>query len=124
MRPDTSTLWRNSSLLPLPGSSPIAADPAPTSAAPQYAGLTSAVDIAARQRAANLASEEAARRSGLEGLTPRVAMQDVHEALVGLVGDVLDRRVPLAEACTKNDRLRGLGLVLLLACAAWIAVMY
>lgn len=127
MRPDPSTLWRNSASAPAPGSEPVpvddAAAPAST-AAPRYAGLTSAADIAARQRAADREREEAAERASLESLTPRVALHDVHDVLVGLVGDVLDRRVPLGRALAKNNRLRGLGILLLLACAAWVAVAH
>lgn len=132
MRPDPSHIWRPAappgSDAALPGSEPVpepapGAEP-PSSAAPRYAGLTSAADIAARQRAADRRRDVEARRASLEGLTPRVALQEVHEVLVGLAGDLLDRRVPLARALARRNRLRGLGILLLLACAAWIAVAY
>jgi len=93
-------------------------------ALPQYAGLTSAQELAARQRQADADAEESSRRSGLGGLTIRTALQDLREVVVGVPADLLeDREVPLADLLARNDRLRGLGLLLLLAAVLSVAIL-
>lgn len=77
---------------------------------PRYSGLTSAVDIASRQDMANRQADAALRRSSMEGLTLRIALQDAREALVGVPVD-LYAGSSLADALLKNDRLRGLGVL-------------
>lgn len=79
---------------------------------PRYSGLTSSVDIAARQAEANRVADAALRRSGMEGLTLRTAIQDAREALVGIPADLAaGRPASLGDLLLKNDRLRGLGVV-------------
>lgn len=67
---------------------------------PQFAGLTTPSDIAAREEAHNRRADEAVRRSSVRALTLRMAMGDVRDALMGW--DLLER-----------DRLRGIGLLLI-----------
>lgn len=77
--------------------------------------LQSTKGIAERQAAENARAEAAARRSGLEGLTIRVALEDVREVLWGIPHDLIHSpRASLSDLFLKNDRLRGLGLVLIL----------
>lgn len=77
---------------------------------PRYSGLTSAADVASRQDLANRQADAALRRSSMEGLTLRTALQDAREALVGVPADVY-AGASLADALLKNDRLRGLGVL-------------
>jgi hypothetical protein len=51
---------------------------------------------------------------------PMVAMDDAREALVGIPGDLLAGRGSLYDVATRNNRLRGLGIILVLIalCAA------
>lgn len=102
-----------------------AAGSPPSALAPQYAGLTSAEDLAARQDGANREAEARARRSSMAGLTLRTALEDVREAVVGVPADVYGQSGPLSLAAllAKNDRLRGLGLLLLLLALLSLAVL-
>ena len=90
-----------------------------------YAGLTSAQELAARQAEANRQAEEAAARSSMAGLTLRTAMEDVREAVVGLPADLFGQSgaVSLGDVLGKNDRLRGLGILVLLGALASIAIL-
>ena len=90
-------------------------------AAPEYAGLTSAVDVARRQSAAAALADAALARSSMRGLTLRVALQDAREALVGIPADLFGGERDLLRVLTRNDRLRGIG-VLALALSVLYAV--
>ena len=84
---------------------------------PKVAGLTTSAELTRRQLAINRAKAATAHRSSLAGLTLRVAMQDMREAVLGIPRDVArarNHRVSLGYIFLKNDRLRGIGLVLLL----------
>lgn len=90
-------------------------DDLPFTRRPQYAGLTSAVDIASRQRLANVAEDRKLARSSMRGLTIRTALQDIREVLVGIPQDLrAGRTMGLADLLLKNDRLRGVGLIMML----------
>ena len=103
--------WTNSSLLKNNSSTTAAA--ARSTATPRYAGLTSAQELVARQRAADGLYDQRARRASLSGLTLRTALEDVREVLVELPIEAYSSGGSLAGLLTKNDRLRGLGLALL-----------
>ncbi len=109
--PQEGPFWTNSSLAPVPQR------PGETTAFPTVAGLTSAEDIAARQARADRAYAAKAQRSSLAGLTLRTAMQDIREVLLGIPKDVYSaggrRELSLWDLVTRNDRLRGLGLLAL-----------
>lgn len=132
MRPQLTDVWKNSALVnPAAPSVPAGQSIALTSAAelpsdwpsgfvsytqPRYAGLTSAVDIARRQKAADEARAVRAKRSSLQGLTLRTALEDIREVLVGLPRDLYasaggPESLTLVDLLAKNDRLRGLGLL-------------
>ena len=81
---------------------------------PRYSGLTSSADIALRQAEANRVADEALRRSGMEGLTLRTALADAREVLAGIPADIAAGRASLGALLSKNDRLRGLGVVSIL----------
>lgn len=111
--------WKNSSLLSPP---PARTEPG---ALPQYAGLTSAQDLAARQEAADRQRESVAQRSSMAGLTLRTALQDLREVVVGIPTDLFggSGTLPLGEVVVKNDRLRGLGLLLLVTAVLAAALL-
>lgn len=129
MRPQLTDVWKNSALVnPAAPAVPAGQSIAHTSATelpsdwpsgfvsyaqPRYAGLTSAVDIARRQKAADEARAVRAKRSSLQGLTLRTALEDIREVLVGLPRDLYaaPEGRTLADLLSKNDRLRGLGLL-------------
>lgn len=84
----------------------------PSTKRPRYAGLTTAVDIATRQRLANAIHERKMNRSSMRGLTLRTAFQDIREVLVGIPHDYHGRKsMALSTLLFKNDRLRGIGLL-------------
>lgn len=55
-------------------------------ATPQFAGLTSAQDVAARERAAQAAAAARAQRESLAAFTPRMALADMRAAATGMFG--------------------------------------
>ena len=119
--PARPELWPRPSVTTDVADAPIVPTPAPQApeawpgalisyTQPRYSGLTSAVDVASRQDLANRQADAALRRSSMEGLTLRTALQDAREALVGVPADVY-AGASLADALLKNDRLRGLGVL-------------
>ena len=106
---------------PLNSSMDVPLEGVTSTAAPQYAGLTSAVEVASRAAAADAADAADAARSSMRGLTLRVALQDAREALLGIPADLYAGDGDLAAVLTRNDRLRGLG-VLALALGALLAL--
>lgn len=106
---DDGPFWANSSL------GPPVKRPGQTSVAPLFAGLTSAEDIAARQVRADREYTDRAHRSSLAGLTLRTALEDLREVVVGIPSDLYGASGDLAlwDVLTRNDRLRGLGLLAL-----------
>ena len=92
---------------------------------PEYAGLTSAEQIASRQEQAEAVFEARTARSSLGGLTLRVALQDMREALVGVPADLFSSHGPLNawDIFTRRDRLRGLGLWILILVVLAVAVL-
>lgn len=89
---------------------------------PQFAGLTSARDIARRQETANRAFDAAARRSSLRGLTLRTALEDMREVIVSVPAELRgDGPISLSTALLRSDRLRGLGLWLIVFALVHVA---
>lgn len=106
---------------PTPSPGPIGSLSIPTRDAavsldrPRYAGLTNAVDIATRQQLANAREDAALSRSSMRGLTIRTALEDIREVLVGIPEDLhTHHAIGLSGLVLKNDRLRGIGLLVLL----------
>jgi len=73
-------------------------------------------NVAKLQDQLNKLAEEKHKRSTWKGLTFRIAVQDMWEALTGIPTDIYQNsgRVSLKDLLTKNDRLRGLGLIVFL----------
>ena len=96
------------------------------SSAPQYAGLTTSEEIATRQARANERYDARIQRSSLAGLTLRTAWADMKEILVGFPEDLAAARTSksLWDLLGKNDRLRGLGLVLIVFAVLRLAVAF
>ncbi|AGE52472.1 hypothetical protein PBCVCvsA1_241L [Paramecium bursaria Chlorella virus CvsA1] len=78
--------------------------------------LSTAEDVATLQNQLNKLAEEKHKRSTWKGLTFRIAVQDMWEALTGIPTDIYQNsgRVSLKELLTRDDRLRGLGLIFFL----------
>ncbi|AGE54823.1 hypothetical protein PBCVMA1D_188L [Paramecium bursaria Chlorella virus MA1D] len=79
----------------------------------QLNNLATSEDVAKLQDQLNKLAEEKHKRSTWKGLTLRIAVEDMWEALSGIPTDIYDNsgRVTLKELLTKNDRLRGIGLL-------------
>lgn len=93
-------------------------------ALPTFAGLTTSAELTRRQLELNRARAAAAHRSSLEGLTLRVAMQDIREAALGIPRDIARATgpVPLGTLLFTRDRLRGLGLLCLVLAIVGLVV--
>lgn len=92
---------------------------------PLYAGLTSARQMAERQESANRKESAIAARASMEGLTLRTGLQDIREVILGIPHDLMNATRPQAlwTTCSKNNRLRGMGLLLLIAALASLVVL-
>lgn len=117
IREDASTaLLRTFSFwTPEAGGGGRAAPPTPAPGAmPQYAGLTSAQELAGRQAEADAQARARAARSSMSGLTIRTALEDLREVVVGIPADLFGQSGDLAlrDLLARNDRLRGLGVLL------------
>jgi len=111
--------WSNSSL------TTTATGIRPVIGTPTFAGLTSAQELVDRQAASDAAKAAAARRSSLAGLTLRTAWEDVTDVVVGIPSDLFGASGPLSlrDLLAKNDRLRGLGLLVLLLALLAVAIL-
>lgn len=90
---------------------------------PTYAGLTTSKEVMRHRDSVNHAATARMLRSATEGLTLRVAMEDMRDVLVGVPRDVHSGKASLAELFGTGDRLRGLGLWLLTAAVCTIAFL-
>lgn len=115
---DSALPTPTSTATPTPTPTPTATATATPTATPTFAGLTTSAELTRRQLAVNRAKAAAAHRSSLEGLTLRVAMQDIRDAVLGIPKDIAraaggaNEVVSLSDVFMKRDRLRGVGLVL------------
>lgn len=89
-------------------------------------GLASAEDLTRFQDEANDAIARSAERSALSALTYETAMADAHEALVGLAADLAGTtdRTSLWDMLTHQDRMRGLGVLLMALALVGLVVDY
>lgn len=87
--------------------------------------LATSEDVAKLQDQLNKLAEEKHKRSTWKGLTLRIAVQDMWEALTGIPADIYQNsgRVSLKELITRDDRLRGLGLIFFLIAVVSIIFM-
>lgn len=82
--------------------------------------LATAKDIATLQDKANKNAEEQYRQSTVRGLTLRNGVQDMREALTGIWSDLYKNNMEAnVNIFTKNNRLRGLGLMFVLVAIAY-----
>lgn len=102
------------------------AEPRPQMEQYLYAGLTTPQEVASRQEQMNAEEDRRVARSSLEGLTLRTALEDVREVITGIPADLFGNSaepLPLRDVLTKNDRLRGLGLLLLAVALLAVALV-
>lgn len=78
--------------------------------------LATSEDIAKLQDDANKYVDKRYKESTWRGLTLRLAVKDVYEALTGIPEDIYQNsgKVSLKELVAKNNRLRGLGILFVL----------
>jgi hypothetical protein len=84
--------------------------------------LATAKDVATLQNKVNKNAEEMYRQSTVAGLTLRNGVQDMYSAIVGVWGDLYNNNmnVSVKELFTRDNRLRGLGLIFILVSIAAI----
>jgi hypothetical protein len=85
--------------------------------------LTTAKDIATLQDKVNKNAEMMYQQSTVRGLTLRNGVQDMREAITGIFTDLYKndmKKVSVGGLFTKGNRLRGLGLLLVLASISYI----
>jgi len=84
--------------------------------------LTTAKDIATLQNKVNKDAEMMYQQSTVRGMTLRNSVQDMREAITGIFSDLYknNMNVSVGELFTKDNRLRGLGLLLVLASLSYI----
>lgn len=83
---------------------------------PRLGALLTPAQLAERAAAAQAEYEVRLARASLGGLTLRTAAEDMHEVLVALPADAAAARsIDLVGLLSVNDRLRGLGLVFIVA---------
>jgi len=78
--------------------------------------LATSEDVAKLQDQMNKLAEEDYKKSTVKGLTLRIAVQDMFEALTGIPSDIYSNsgQISLKELLVKNNRLRGIGLIIFL----------
>jgi hypothetical protein len=87
--------------------------------------LTTAKDIATLQNKVNKDAEMMYQQSTVRGMTLRNSVQDMREAITGIFSDLYknNMNVSVGELFTKDNRLRGLGLLLVLASLSYILLI-
>lgn len=89
-------------------------------------GITPPDKLVKWQAEANAEAAERYKQSSLAGLTYQSAVQDAHEALTGITADLLGTtsRKSVKDMVTHNDRLRGLGILLIVLALVGLVVDY
>jgi hypothetical protein len=84
--------------------------------------LATAKDVATLQNKVNKNAKEMYRQSTIRGLTLRNGVQDMYSAIVGTWEDLYknNMNVSMKELFTKDNRLRGFGLIFILVSLASI----
>jgi hypothetical protein len=82
-------------------------------------------DVKKLQDQANKLAEQRYKESTWKGLTLRLAVSDMAEAITGIPNDIYKNngKVSARELFTKNNRIRGLGLIFILISIASLAFM-
>ena len=78
--------------------------------------LANPADVKKLQDQVNALAEKRYKESTWRGLTLRLAVSDMSEAITGIIGDIYKNngKVGVKDLFTKNNRLRGLGLLFIL----------
>jgi hypothetical protein len=78
--------------------------------------LANPVDVKKLQDQVNVLAEKRYKESTWKGLTLRLAVSDMAEAITGIPSDIYKNngKVSAKELFTKNNRMRGLGLLFIL----------
>jgi len=73
-------------------------------------------DVKKLQDQANEIADKLYKESTLKGLTLRLAVSDMAEAITGIISDIYKNNgnISIKELFTKNNRVRGLGLIFIL----------
>lgn len=89
-------------------------------------GMASPQDVAALQKRANDDARQQYARSSLSGLSADVVAKDAGEALTGLMADLTGttERRSLADMLMYKDRMRGLGVLLIVLALVGMVVDY
>jgi hypothetical protein len=84
--------------------------------------LATPADVAKLQNQANKLAEERYKDVTWRGLTLRNAVRDMYEAISGIPADIYQNNMPVSvkQLFTKDNRLRGLGLLFILFAMASI----
>jgi UDP-N-acetyl-D-mannosaminuronate dehydrogenase len=82
----------------------------------QLNNLATAKDVATLQNKVNRDAQKMYQQATVGGLTLRNGVQDMREAIVGIWADLYQNNmnVSVKDLFTKNNRLRGLGLLFVL----------
>ena len=88
----------------------------------QLNNLALPADVAKLQNQANRLADERYKDATWKGLTLRNAVRDMYEAISGIPADIYQNngRIGLKKLLTKDNRLRGLGLLFILFAIASI----
>ena len=78
--------------------------------------LANPVDVKKLQDQVNTLAEKRYKESTWKGLTLRLAVSDMAEAITGIPSDIYKNngKVSVKELFTKNNRMRGVGLLFIL----------
>lgn len=87
--------------------------------------LATPSDVKKLQNQANELADKLYKESTLKGLTLRVAVADMYEAITGIIADIYKNngKISIKELFTKNNRVRGLGLIFILVAISYMAFM-
>jgi hypothetical protein len=87
--------------------------------------LATAPDVKKLQDQANELANKLYKESTLKGLTLRIAVADMYEAITGIIADIYKNngKISMKQLFTKNNRVRGLGLIFILVAISYMAFM-
>lgn len=87
--------------------------------------LATAPDVKKLQDQANELADKLYKESTLKGLTLRIAVSDMYEAFTGIIADIYKNngKISMKQLFTKNNRVRGLGLIFILVSISYMAFM-
>ena len=103
--------------------------PRPSPIFPTFEGvavnrLATSADIVELQKRANAEQARLEREASWKALTVRAAVRDAREAIFGITADLYGNtpHASLWEVSTRNNRLRGIGVLLVVLAGSWLVV--